>query len=57
MESLALAASVAILAFVAGLLGLKLHVVLPEQHAPDRARDMIGAMTGPLGLLPMALVW
>ncbi|MBV9289328.1 MAG: hypothetical protein JO288_16190, partial [Hyphomicrobiales bacterium] len=39
----------------AGLLGLKLHVWLPEKHAPDRAREMIGAMTGLLGLL-LALV-
>jgi hypothetical protein len=46
---------VAVLAFCCGLLGLKLHVWLPERHAPDQARDMIGAMTGLLGLL-LALV-
>ena len=46
MQSLALTVSVAILAFVAGVVGMKLHIVLPEQHAPDRACDVIGAMTG-----------
>ena len=46
MQSLALTVSVAILAFVAGVVGLKLHIVLPERHAPDRQRDMIGAMMG-----------
>ena len=46
---------VAVLAFGAGMLGLALHIWLPEQHAPDRARDMIGAMTGMLSLL-LALV-
>ncbi len=55
MGSLAFAIGVAVLAFCAGILGLKLHVWLPEQHAPDRAREMIGAMTGLLGLL-LALV-
>ena len=55
MESAGLTVSVAILAFVAGVVGLKLHIVLPERDAPDRARDMIGAMTGLLGLL-LALV-
>src|SRR5271166_7073078 len=55
MGSLGFAASVAVLAFVAGLLGLRLHDWLPERHAPDRARDMIGAMSGLLGLL-LALV-
>jgi hypothetical protein len=46
---------VAVLAFGAGMLGLQLHRALPEKHAPDRARDMIGAMTGMLSLL-LALV-
>ncbi len=55
MELAGLTVSVAILAFVAGVVGLKLHIVLPERDAPDRARDMIGAMTGLLGLL-LALV-
>ena len=55
MDSLAFAIGVAVLAFCVGIPGLKLHVWLPEQHAPDRAREMIGAMTGLLGLL-LALV-
>jgi len=55
METLAFAFAVAVLAFGAGVLGLWLHVLLPEKHAPDRAREMIGAMTGLLGLL-LALV-
>ena len=55
METLAFAIVIAILAFSAGVLGLKLHNWLPEKHAPDRARDMIGAMSGLLGLL-LALV-
>ncbi len=40
MESLALTVLVAIVAGV----GLKPHIVLPERHAPDRQRDMTGAM-------------
>lgn len=55
MTALMLVIGVAVLAFGAGLLGLKLHAWLPEQHAPDRAREMIGAMSGLLGLL-LALV-
>ena len=55
MNSLTFALLVAILAFGAGLVGLRLHILLPDRHAPDRARDMIGAMTGLLGLL-LALV-
>ena len=55
MSSLVFVIGVAILAFCAGILGLKLHAWLPERHAPDQARDMIGAMTGLLGLL-LALV-
>lgn len=55
MEPLAFAILIAVLAFCAGIVGLKLHVWLPERHAPDQARDMIGAMTGLLGLL-LALV-
>lgn len=55
MDTLAFAVGVAVLAFCAGIVGLKLHDWLPEKHAPDRARDMIGAMTGLLGLL-LALV-
>jgi hypothetical protein len=55
MESLAFVIGVAIFAFGAGVLGLRLHAWLPERNAPDRARDMIGAMSGLLGLL-LALV-
>ena len=55
MDTVALAVAIAVIAFGAGVLGLKLHVWLPEEHAPDRAREMIGAMTGLLGLL-LALV-
>ncbi len=55
MNALIFAAVVAVLAFGAGILGLKLRVWLPEKHAPDRSREMIGAMTGLLGLL-LALV-
>jgi hypothetical protein len=55
LDSLIFAVTVAVLAFGAGVLGLKLHEWLPERHAPDRAREMIGAMSGLLGLL-LALV-
>ena len=55
MDTLLFALAVAVLAFGAGVLGLKLHEWLPEKHAPDRSREMIGAMTGLLGLL-LALV-
>lgn len=55
MESLLFALGVAVCAFCAGVLGLRLHVWLPEKHAPDRSREMIGAMTGMLSLL-LALV-
>jgi hypothetical protein len=52
---LVFAVVVAMLAFGAGLVGLRLRTWLPERHAPERAREMIGAMTGLLGLL-LALV-
>jgi hypothetical protein len=55
VESALFALGVAVLAFGAGLLGLRLHNWLPEKHAPDRSREMIGAITGLLGLL-LALV-
>jgi hypothetical protein len=55
MGSLAFAIGIAVFAVCAGVLGLKLHDWLPERHAPGRAREMIGAMTGLLGLL-LALV-
>jgi len=55
MDTVAFAVGVAVFAFGAGVFGLWLHVRLPEKHAPDRAREMIGAMTGLIGLL-LALV-
>lgn len=55
MDSVLFALGVAALAFGAGILGLNLHSRLPERHAPDKSREMIGAMTGLLALL-LALV-
>ena len=55
MQTLALAIAIAFLAFGSGVVGLRLRAWLPERHAPDRAREMIGSMTGLLGLL-LALV-
>jgi hypothetical protein len=55
MDSLEIAILVAALAFAAGLLGLKLQGLLPDQHTTDRSRDMIAAITALLGLL-LALV-
>jgi hypothetical protein len=43
--------TVAILMFGAGLAGLTLRTWLPDRHAPEQAHEMIGAMTGLLGLL------
>jgi hypothetical protein len=55
VDELVFAVTVAILTFGAGLVGLRLRTWLPERHAPERAREMIGSMTGLLGLL-LALV-
>ncbi|RBP11355.1 uncharacterized protein DUF4239 [Roseiarcus fermentans] len=55
MSSLSFAIGVAVLVFVAGLVGLTLRARLPEKHSPDRSAGMIGAMTGLLSLL-LALV-
>jgi hypothetical protein len=55
MSSIVFCIGIAAFAFCSGILGLKLHDWLPERHAPDQAREMIGAMTGLLGLL-LALV-
>ena len=41
--------------FAAGLIGLKLQTLLPDHHTAERSRDMIGAISGLLGLL-LALV-
>ncbi len=46
---------VGVLAFASGLIGLKLQSLLPDHHTSDRSRDMIGAISGLLGLL-LALV-
>ena len=57
MQTLALAIAIAFLAFGSGVVGLRLRAWLPERHAPDRAREMIGSMTGLLGLLlPMVAI-
>ncbi len=55
MTSAFIAAAVAVLTFAAGLVGLYLHRLLPEQHSVDKARDMIGAVIGLVTLL-LALV-
>ena len=55
MGSLAFAIAIAVVVFVSGLIGLKLRALLPDEHGPDKARDMIGSMTGLIGLL-LALV-
>ncbi|HYA72508.1 MAG TPA: hypothetical protein VEF36_05075, partial [Roseiarcus sp.] len=55
MDSLEIAFLVGVLAFVSGLIGLKLQLLLPDHHTSDRSRDMIAAISGLLGLL-LALV-
>ena len=51
MDELIFVVTVAILMFGAGLAGLTLRTWLPDRHAPEQAHEMIGAMTGLLGLL------
>jgi hypothetical protein len=51
MDELIFVVTVAILMFGAGLAGLTLRAWLPDRHAREQAREMIGAMTGLLGLL------
>src|SRR5579871_831268 len=51
METIALGVVIAALAFGSGILGLALRSWLPERHAPANAREMIGAVTGLVGLL------
>jgi len=46
---------IALLAFVAGVVGLFLQRLLPDHHTSERSRDMIGAMVGLFSLL-LALV-
>jgi len=55
VDSLLFAIGIAALTFGAGILGLRLHAWLPERHAPEKSREMIGAITGLLALL-LALV-
>ena len=55
MSSLEFAIGIAVVVFLSGIIGLKLRALLPDEHGPDKARDMIGAMTGLIGLL-LALV-
>ncbi len=45
MDVLIFVVTVAILMFGAGLAGLTLRAWLPDRHAPEQAREMIGAMT------------
>ena len=51
MSSDKFALAVAVAMFAAGLLGLVLQRVLPEQHTTGGSRDMIGAVAGLLTLL------
>jgi hypothetical protein len=51
MGTIVFAIAVAALAFGSGVVGLMLRVRLPERHAPETAREMIGSVTGLLGLL------
>ena len=55
MDTLEIALAVGVLAFASGLIGLKLQRLLPDDHTSERSRDMIGAISGLLGLL-LALV-
>jgi Protein of unknown function (DUF4239) len=55
MNAIVIASAVAILAFVAGIIGLNLQKRLPERHTSDRSRDMISAVNS-LVTLVLALV-
>jgi low affinity Fe/Cu permease len=55
MASVLPSIAVAILTFAAGVLGLYLHKLLPEQHSVDKSREMIGSVIGLVTLL-LALV-
>jgi Protein of unknown function (DUF4239) len=55
MDAIVIASTVAILAFVAGIIGLNLQKRLPERHTSDRSRDMISAVNS-LVTLVLALV-
>jgi hypothetical protein len=55
MTSVLVSICVAVLTFVAGIIGLYLHKLLPEQHSVDKSREMIGSVIGLVTLL-LALV-
>ena len=55
MISVLSALAVAVLTFAAGIVGLYLQKLLPEDHSVEKARDMIGAVIGLVTLL-LALV-
>src|SRR5271165_6409002 len=55
MTSMFVAIWVAVLTFVAGVLGLYLQKLLPDQHSVEKSRDMIGSVMGLVTLL-LALV-
>jgi hypothetical protein len=55
MTTILISLAVAVLAFGAGIVGLYLHKLLPEQHSVENSRDMIGSVIGLVTLL-LALV-
>src|SRR5260370_29702744 len=55
MNSMLVTIFVAVLTFVAGVVGLHLQRLLPEKHSVEKSRDMIGAVMGLVTLL-LALV-
>ena len=55
MNAVAVATSVAVFTFAAGIVGLYLQRRLPDQHTSDLPREMIRAVTGLVSLL-LALV-
>ena len=55
MNAIAIATSVAVFTFLAGIVGLYLQKRLPDQHTSDLPREMIRAVTGLVSLL-LALV-
>jgi hypothetical protein len=55
MTSILISIGVAILTFAAGMVGLYLHKLLPEQHSVEKSREMIGSVIGLVTLL-LALV-
>lgn len=55
MTSVFVVVAVAVLTFLAGIAGLYLHRLLPDQHSVDKSREMIGSVIGLVTLL-LALV-